>query len=413
MSATPTSGEVETLRFHEVYDAGENRGRLAFTLCPGQKRAGAGTARWRNLRSDLKLIESKGYNVVLNLLPEAEMKALHMSYHEYEVQCRDCGLDIKHFPMHVHTAPKIEILDEICKFLQACYEGPQHVLIHSRGGLGRASLVAACALYHLGKVENADQALKALHTRISTYCVERGDQERALSEFCQSHVPTHRSGIVELTPPDLTRDSDDNPIRVNWMWDRKCEKTDDAEGHARLKGGCIGVTICPGKKQAKAFCDFKHFRNLKKDLDVLRNNGVDTIICLLSEEELTALQVIESSIQEYDRLCQMQTLELVHRPLAATSTATKEDVFEGDDPKNPRDLTKENVREIAQEVIQRIIDGECVVIHCRGGLKRAAIVAAAALKLCGKVATTKEAVSLLRQRRSLHAIKDSDVYLLP
>eukprot|EP00397_Hematodinium_sp_SG-2012_P024963 GEMP01026040.1.p1 GENE.GEMP01026040.1~~GEMP01026040.1.p1 ORF type:complete len:433 (+),score=87.51 GEMP01026040.1:59-1300(+) len=392
--------ELEALRFHEIYDAGEKRGRLAFTICPGEKRAqsGSGVCQWRNLRSDLKMCEGNGYNVVLNLLPEDEMKSLGLSFDSYATLCKDFGLEMKHHPIHVHTAPKNEVLEEICNFLQTCYEKPLNVVIHSRGGLGRASLVSACALYHLGKVPNAEQALRALHTRISTYCVERGDQEKALAQFCLSHVPTHRSGLVNISPPDLTRDSDDNPIRINWMWDRKVEgkRVSDISSSVdapRLKGGCIGVTICPGKKQSEAFCDFKHFRSLKKDLDVLKNNGTDTLVCLLSEQELADLQVIESSISEFDRLCNMNEIHLVHRPLSM-------------------EITKEAITAIAKEVVHRVVDGDCVVIHCRGGLKRAALVAAEALKICGKAGTADEAVDMVRKRRSMHAIPESDVALL-
>ena len=121
-------------------------------------------------------------------------------------------------------------------------------------------------------------------------------------------------------------------------------------------GGSLGLTFCPGKKQANALTGAWD-RDLKTDLDAIRNWGADGVVCLVEAFELDELQVAG-----LPRAVGEAGLRWFHLPIVDQSIPGSQ--FEDDWVS-------------AGSAIRRILDGGgSVLIHCKGGLGRTGLVAA-------------------------------------
>jgi ADP-ribosyl-[dinitrogen reductase] hydrolase len=129
-----------------------NGGRIGITFAPGKKQRGAETGDWdRDLSEDLDAIaEWNAAAVITLLLPEelhelgiaelgAEVKRRHMLWFHWPI--RDGGVPDALFekPWREQAAKVEALLKEGCK-----------VVVHCKGGLGRAGMIAARLLVNLG-----------------------------------------------------------------------------------------------------------------------------------------------------------------------------------------------------------------------------------------------------------------------
>lgn len=73
--------------------------------------------------------------------------------------------------------------------------------------------------------------------------------------------------------------------------------------------------------------------------------------------------------------------------------------YDSDDSDSIGGMTKEQVLEIANKVIECCEDGPTLV-HCQAGLNRSGLIASVVLCLTGVVETGGEAIALIRERRS-------------
>jgi protein-tyrosine phosphatase len=115
-------------------------GRLATAMCPdGGPELADSIRAWREA----------GVNVVVSALTPFENQVLELTA---EVDaCRDAGITFRSFPIEDHWIPDVgsritPLVEEICSWL---HEG-RSVVAHCRMGIGRSSLIAACALVRLG-----------------------------------------------------------------------------------------------------------------------------------------------------------------------------------------------------------------------------------------------------------------------
>lgn len=158
--------------------------------------------------------------------------------------------------------------------------------------------------------------------------------------------------------------SHDNPIRVDFL----------SVGVTRLRGR-IGLTIAPGKKGSGPLGT--RDRDLELDLARLANDEKTALlVCLLEEDEMAQLGI--ASLLDRAAALGLGTL---HVAIADAGVPTD--------------------REPIHAAVKRILEvagrGENVVIHCRGGLGRAGLVAACVLVALGYDA--EQAVGLVRESR--------------
>ncbi|PKD41389.1 phosphatase [Methylomonas sp. Kb3] len=164
MTAVRTS-HTHPLQIAELR-ASPAHGRIGITFCPGKHDHFAYTGAWeRDLGIDLDAIAAWGAKLVLTLVEPAELKALKVPQLGHEIRRR--GIEWRHLPIADFSVPTLAFEQqwvtqghEIREMLRS----GQDVLVHCKGGLGRAGMIAARLLVELGM--DAEEAINAVrHVR--------------------------------------------------------------------------------------------------------------------------------------------------------------------------------------------------------------------------------------------------------
>ena len=136
-------------------------GRIGLTLCPGKQQPGAATGAWaRDLALDLDAIERWGAAAVLTLIDQREMEQLGVPTLRAEVEAR--YMDWRHLPLKDGGVPGVDDVGpwwatSHYHLLPLLRDG-FNVLVHCKGGLGRAGMMAADLMVQLGI--DADRAMQ-------------------------------------------------------------------------------------------------------------------------------------------------------------------------------------------------------------------------------------------------------------
>lgn len=118
---------------------------------------------------------------------------------------------------------------------------------------------------------------------------------------------------------------------------------------------------------------------LTGDLTALRECGVDTLVCALSEEE-------------------RQRLDLTNQPAVSHQLGLSYIGFPIPDFGVPDPV---ELRRLAARLADEVRDGRFVVVHCFGGIGRSGVIAGATLIHLG--ATAEQAMELITQARGVPA----------
>lgn len=152
-------------------------GLLGLTLCPGKKGESVFGGAWdRNLDVDLDAIKGWGAKVVLSLIEGQEFDMLSVSGLGDAVKAR--GMEWHHFPIRDVDVPTPEAMDlwrRLSPRLHRVVENGGRVLVHCRGGLGRAGTVAALLLVERGR--SAPEAMATVRAARQG-AIETQEQER-------------------------------------------------------------------------------------------------------------------------------------------------------------------------------------------------------------------------------------------
>lgn len=142
------------------------------------------------------------------------------------------------------------------------------------------------------------------------------------------------------------RTSESDPLRVHWVPDLPA-------------AGALGLTLAPGKHGPSYYDPAGWARDLDADLDRLRHHHrADVLVSLLEDHEYDLLAIPDLRGRARDA-----GLEVRHFPIADDSVPPpwKEDAF----------------AELVAGIRRAVDDGRRVVLHCRGGVGRSGLVAAA------------------------------------
>lgn len=144
-------------------------GRLSISMSPGKK-----DNRWnRNLADDLKVMKQNDIQVIVCLLEWTEMKALNIA--DYPKRAGDMGFLFYHLPIPDCEAPRQAEISVLIPILIQHLSDGLNILVHCRGGLGRAGTVCACCLCHFGY--DGDDAIDIVRRQrpgaIQTKCQEQ------------------------------------------------------------------------------------------------------------------------------------------------------------------------------------------------------------------------------------------------
>ena len=157
-------------------------GQLGLTFAPGKKGESLlqpGITHNRSVEGDMRELARQGTNVIAPLIEDFEFEMLGMDgYHE---KAEAHGLSINACPIVDGDVPSDpqrfgEFLDEL---MEGLLDG-KNVVVHCRGGLGRAGLTAACLLVKAGM--EPDEAI-ALVRRTRRGAIENARQEDFVREF--------------------------------------------------------------------------------------------------------------------------------------------------------------------------------------------------------------------------------------
>lgn len=179
MSIVRTS-HTHPLQISEL-PAGPGMGRIGITFCPGKQDHAAATGAWeRDLGVDLDAIAAWGARLVLTLVEPHELLLLKVPRLGLEVQRR--GLLWCHLPITDFGVPSEHFerqwLSQGQEIRQLLRSGSD-VVVHCRGGLGRAGMMAARLMVELGTAP--DEAIRLVR-RVRKGAIETPGQQAVVRQ---------------------------------------------------------------------------------------------------------------------------------------------------------------------------------------------------------------------------------------
>ena len=190
------TSESHPIRVSWVVHAGESGGgKLGLCFCPGKrmknsrlKRAGheeGGQGIDRDMGTDLARLKGAfGCGCVVSLLSVAELRSIGVTG-DYAAAVARCGMSFVSFPIiegaasaagggHTDAAHTAEVL---VRPIAARLRAGENVIMHCRGGVGRAGMLAACTLLELGVCRGPARAVGLVRARRCKSAVETRRQE--------------------------------------------------------------------------------------------------------------------------------------------------------------------------------------------------------------------------------------------
>ena len=168
---------------------GGDYGRIGITLCPGKTDPDGMSGAWaRDLDADLDAIAHWGASAVVSLITGEELDSL--SVRGLPGAVRDRHMEWLHAPIPDGWPPGRDFEDTWAVAGEAMRDRLRlgfDVLIHCRGGLGRAGTVAARLLVELGAPP--DEAICRVREARSPHAVETAAQEAHVAQ-CSVHAPS-------------------------------------------------------------------------------------------------------------------------------------------------------------------------------------------------------------------------------
>ncbi len=196
--------EVKTSRTHPLcvnpVRPKDGYGRIGITFCPGKFDPSGYTGSWeRDLDLDLERIRRWGATAVVSLITEKEMRDLKVQGLSRAVA--DRYMDWWHLPIPDVRPPGPDF-EEAWRIAGPAIRDRLRlgfdVLVHCKGGLGRAGTVAARLLVELG--ENPGDAIERVRAARSKNALETRDQERHVARCAIPAEP------APSTAPERIRD---------------------------------------------------------------------------------------------------------------------------------------------------------------------------------------------------------------
>lgn len=162
------------------------QGRLGITLCPGKKQQAAVSGTWdRDLDIDLAAIRAWGATQLVTLIEDHEFDELDVRALPERALAH--GLSWHHMPIQDQCAPDAgfePLWQKALPILEAALQSGQGVVVHCKGGLGRAGTVAARLLLELSPELGVSDAMQAVRN-VRPGAIESRTQECHLEGLCR------------------------------------------------------------------------------------------------------------------------------------------------------------------------------------------------------------------------------------
>jgi len=157
-----------------------NRGSVGITFCPGKKDYSP-IRNWhwdRDLDADLSVLKESGCTHLVTLVEGFELDLLKVPDLGDRVRAHD--MNWLHYPIADGDKPRDGFL-QLRRELKSYLDNGERVVVHCRGGLGRAGTVAATLLVDSGSYDPVDALLTVRSVRRGA--VETMVQELFLSQL--------------------------------------------------------------------------------------------------------------------------------------------------------------------------------------------------------------------------------------
>lgn len=195
-----------------------NGGAIGITFAPGKRQLNAlsGGTWARNLEADLSAISAWGANTLVTLLEPQELAALAIP--ELATRAAAVGLEWYGLPITDGAAPNDRFLGPwltLCPQFTRALQAGQRVVVHCKGGLGRAGTVACLLMHDLRLAKSVDQAV-AMVRAVRPGAIETPEQEtflkawyelRPITDWDDTYL-THLNHAADPGPPGTTEVSE-------------------------------------------------------------------------------------------------------------------------------------------------------------------------------------------------------------
>lgn len=132
--------------------SGDGFGNIGVTFCPGKVQIDGATGTWsRDLPTDIQAISDWGATSLVSLIEDHEIEALQVR--GLEAECQLHGIDWLHMPIPDVSSPTDKFEAEWLtggEGLRSRLRNGFNVVVHCKGGLGRAGTITARLLVELG-----------------------------------------------------------------------------------------------------------------------------------------------------------------------------------------------------------------------------------------------------------------------
>ncbi|KAK7467414.1 hypothetical protein VKT23_004468 [Stygiomarasmius scandens] len=133
-------------------------GNIFLSSCPGKKVRLHGPVRGRSgvcrdLDADLRRMKELGVGCIVCCLDDTELEFLGVPWTDYERATNKLGMDVLRLPTPEGLSPSLTPADldrELTSLIQNYTLRGIPVLVHCRGGVGRAGVIACCWMIKLG-----------------------------------------------------------------------------------------------------------------------------------------------------------------------------------------------------------------------------------------------------------------------